>query len=61
MDREKRLKIYSDAQRLILQEVPVVPLAHTQIRTAYVRGLAGFQLHTTALVRFRNAHFEAAK
>ncbi|MBC7852201.1 MAG: ABC transporter substrate-binding protein [Pirellulaceae bacterium] len=61
MDKEKRLKIYSDAQRLILQEVPVVPLAHTQIRTAHVRGLAGFQLHTTALVRFRNAHFEAAK
>ena len=61
MDKEKRLKIYSDAQRLILQEVPVVPLAHTQIRTAHVRGLAGFQLHTTALVRFRHAHFEAAK
>jgi peptide/nickel transport system substrate-binding protein len=61
MDKEKRLKIYSDAQHLILQEVPVVPLAHTQIRTAHVRGLAGFQLHTTALVRFRNAHFEAAK
>jgi peptide/nickel transport system substrate-binding protein len=61
MDREKRLKIYSDAQRLILQEVPVVPLAHTQIRTAHVKGLVGFQLHTTALVRFRNAHFEAAK
>ena len=61
MDQEKRLKIYSDAQHLILQEVPVVPLAHTQIRTAHVRGLAGYQLHTTALVRFRNAHFEAAK
>jgi peptide/nickel transport system substrate-binding protein len=61
MDKEKRLKIYSDAQRLILQEVPVVPLAHTQIRTAHVKGLVGFQLHTTALVRFRNAHFEAAQ
>jgi len=61
MDKEKRLKIYSDAQRLILEEVPVVPLAHTQIRTAHVKGLAGFQLHTTALVRFRNAHFEAAQ
>jgi peptide/nickel transport system substrate-binding protein len=61
MDKEKRLKIYSDAQRLILQEVFVVPLAHTQIRTAHVKGLAGFHLHTTALVRFRNAHFEAAQ
>lgn len=61
MDTEKRLKIYSDAQRLILEEVPVVPLAHTQIRTAHVKGLAGFQLHTTALVRFRHAHFEAAQ
>jgi peptide/nickel transport system substrate-binding protein len=61
MDKEKRLKIYSDAQHLILREVPVVPLAHTQIRTAHVRDLAGFQLHTTAMVRFRNAHFEAAK
>jgi peptide/nickel transport system substrate-binding protein len=61
MDKEKRLKIYSDAQQLILDEVPVVPLAHTQIRTAHVKGLAGFQLHTTALVRFRNAHFEAAQ
>ncbi len=61
MDNEKRLKIYSDAQRLILEEVPVVPLAHTQIRTAHVKGLVGFQLHTTALVRFRHAHFEAAQ
>ena len=61
MNQEKRLRIYSDAQKLILQEVPVIPLAHTQIRTAHVRGLAGFQLHTTGLVRFRNAHFEDAK
>jgi len=61
MDKEQRLKIYSDAQHLVLDEVPVVPLAHTQIRTAHVKNLAGFKLHTTALVRFRHAHFESAQ
>jgi len=61
MDKEQRLKIYSEAQHLVLDEVPVVPLAHTQIRTAHVKNLAGFKLHTTALVRFRHAHFETAQ
>ncbi len=61
MDREKRLDLYRQAQGIILEQAPVVPLAHTKIRTAHARNLQGFTLHTTGLVRFRHAHFEDAK
>jgi peptide/nickel transport system substrate-binding protein len=58
MDREKRLALYLEAQEIVLAEAPVVPLAHTKIRTAHQSRLNGFHLHTTGLVRLRQAHFE---
>jgi ABC-type transport system substrate-binding protein len=55
MDRDRRLEIYRQAQRLVQREVPVVPLAHTRLRAAMRRGLEGYQLHPTGLVRLRKA------
>jgi peptide/nickel transport system substrate-binding protein len=43
----------------VLEEVPVVPLAHTNLRAAHTKTLRGFRLHPTGLVRLRTAHFEA--
>lgn len=59
-DPEKRLPIYLEAQQIVLDEAPVVPLVHTNLRTAMSRELKGYDLHPTGMVRLRNAHFEAS-
>ena len=58
MDETKRLAIYKEAQQIVLDEVPVVPLAHTSLRAAHTKRLKGYKLHPTGLVRLRGAHFE---
>lgn len=58
MDLSRRQEIYRQAQRLVQTEVPVVPLAHTRLRAAMRRGLAGYRLHPTGLVRLRTAYWE---
>ena len=59
-DLEKRLPIYLEAQQIVLEEAPVVPLVHTNLRTAMSRRLKGYDLHPTGMVRLRNAYFEDA-
>lgn len=58
MNRQERLALYLEAQEIVLAEAPVVPLAHTKIRTGHKSRLKGFRLHTTGLVRLRHAYFE---
>ena len=58
MNQDKRLALYREAQEIVLAEAPVVPLAHTKIRTGHKSRLKGFHLHTTGLVRLRQAYFE---
>ena len=58
MDPDRRLEIYRQAQRLVQADLPVVPLAHTRLRAAMRRGLAGYRLHPTGLVRLGNAYWE---
>jgi peptide/nickel transport system substrate-binding protein len=58
MDETKRLEIYHEAQQIVLDEAPVVPLAHTNLRAAHTRRLKGCKLHPTGLVRLRTARFE---
>ena len=60
MNQKQRLRLYVEAQEIVLAEAPVVPLAHTKIRTGHKSRLAGFRLHTTGLVRLRHARFEDA-
>jgi peptide/nickel transport system substrate-binding protein len=59
-DETKRLAIYKEAQQIVLDEVPVVPLAHTNLRAAHAKRLKGYALHPTGLIRLRGAYFEAA-
>jgi peptide/nickel transport system substrate-binding protein len=58
-DLEKRLPLYLEAQKIVLDEAPIVPLVHTNLRTAMSRDLQGYQLHPTGMVRLRQAHFGA--
>ncbi|WP_425617874.1 ABC transporter substrate-binding protein [Anatilimnocola sp. NA78] len=51
MDLAKRLPLYHEAQAIVLREVPVVPLAHTQLRAVHDPRLTGFNLHPTGLIR----------
>ena len=57
---DKRLPIYHEAQQIVLDEAPVVPLVHTKLRTAMSSRLRGYELHPTGMVRLRQAHFEVA-
>ncbi|MEX2173648.1 MAG: ABC transporter substrate-binding protein [Pirellulaceae bacterium] len=60
LDVDKRLAIYREAQQLVAQDLPVVPLVHTKLRAAHARELKGFHLHPTGLIRLRTAYFEAS-
>lgn len=60
LDEEQRLAIYREAQALVAQDLPVVPLVHTSQRAAHVQRLRGFKLHPTGLVRLHQAHFAEA-
>jgi peptide/nickel transport system substrate-binding protein len=61
MDPDKRATIYTEAQVAVIEEAPVVPLAHTNLRAAHTRALQGYKLHPTGLVRLRTAYFEDAR
>lgn len=54
---EVRRQMYLQAQELIHQDVPVVPLAHTEVRIAQQARLRGYRLHPSSLVRLRLAYF----
>lgn len=55
MNLERRLPLYEQAQQIVLREVPVVPLAHTQLRAVHSKRVSGFKLHTTGVVRLHKA------
>ena len=59
MNLDKRLPLYQEAQAIVLREIPVVPLAHTQLRAAHTKRLSGFDVHPTGLVRLRMAKLSA--
>jgi peptide/nickel transport system substrate-binding protein len=59
-DEAMRLAIYKEAQQIVLDEMPVVPLAHTNLRAAHANRLKGYSLHPTGLIRLRGAYFEDA-
>jgi peptide/nickel transport system substrate-binding protein len=60
IDLEKRFAIYREAQRLIFEECPVVPLVHTKLRVAMAKRLRGYDVHPTGLVRLRTAELEGS-
>jgi len=55
LDREKRIELYHQAQVLIHDDAPVLPLVHAPVRVAMRDWVEGYQLHPSALVRLRRA------
>jgi peptide/nickel transport system substrate-binding protein len=60
LDPDKRMPIYYEAQELIFEDAPTIPLVHAKFRVAHSARLKGYKLHPTGLVRLRLAHFEDA-
>ena len=42
IDPVARARLYADAQRIIADEAPVIPLAHVGVAVATVAGVTGF-------------------
>lgn len=59
LDRDKRLPLYLEAQQMIFDDVPTLPLVHAQFRVAHSKKLLGYKLHPSGLARLRLAHFAA--
>jgi peptide/nickel transport system substrate-binding protein len=58
LDREKRLTLYHQAQEIIHQETPMVPLMHVPILVAQREHVKDYRLHPTGLVRLRRARIQ---
>jgi ABC-type transport system substrate-binding protein len=52
---EQRAAAYKDAQRLFRRDMPIVPLYHVSVFTAYGKGVHGLQHGPTGLLRFDKA------
>jgi peptide/nickel transport system substrate-binding protein len=61
LDEAKRLKLYERAQELVLEDLPVVPLAHTLNRVAQSSRVQGYVLHPTGMVRLRAVKLAAER
>jgi peptide/nickel transport system substrate-binding protein len=51
-DRAKRIKLYEEAQAIIQQDVPIIPLFHSTQMVAFRKGISGFHLNPTGMKRF---------
>jgi peptide/nickel transport system substrate-binding protein len=51
-DRNQRTKLYEEAQAIIQQDVPIIPLFHSTQMVAFRKGISGFHLNPTGMKRF---------
>jgi peptide/nickel transport system substrate-binding protein len=58
LDRRQREVIYRNAQRLINEEVPWVPIAHSEFNVVANRSVKGILLNPTGIIYFRGVWFE---
>ena len=58
LDPAKRQTLYRQAQQIIFDDAPMVPLVHTDLTVSQRAELKGFRLHPTAMVYLRNAYLE---
>jgi len=58
IDQAKRAEIYREAQQLMYDEVPVVPVAHSTVIWPMRNNIMNFKLHPTASVRMKNVRKE---
>jgi len=55
LDREKRIELYRQAQQLIFEDAPVLPLVHVPVRIAQRDFVEGYKLHPSSQVRLKSA------
>jgi peptide/nickel transport system substrate-binding protein len=58
LNRDRRAEMYRQVQQVVLEDVPVVPLAHTDVRVAQRSTVRGYRLHPSANVWLRGAYFD---
>ena len=55
LDETKRAAMYRQVQQLAFDDVPTIPLAHTDLQIAERESLQGYKLHPSSLTRMRHA------
>jgi peptide/nickel transport system substrate-binding protein len=58
IDQDKRADIYEEAQQLLFDECPVIPIAHSTVKWPELKNVMNFKLHPTASVRMKNVWLE---
>ncbi len=58
IDQAKRVEIYKEAQQLMYDEVPVIPVAHSTVIWPMRNNVMNFKLHPTGSVRMKNVRKE---
>ncbi|MFZ0612412.1 MAG: ABC transporter substrate-binding protein [Desulfobacterales bacterium] len=58
IDQEKRAEIYQEAQQLLYDECPVIPIAHSTVKWPEMKNVMNFKLHPTASVRMKDVWLE---
>jgi peptide/nickel transport system substrate-binding protein len=54
IDQNKRAEIYKKALKLMFDQVPVIPIAHSTVRWPALNNVMNFKLHPTGSVRMKN-------
>jgi peptide/nickel transport system substrate-binding protein len=58
IDQDKRAEIYKEAQQLLYDECPVIPIAHSTVKWPELKNVMNFKLHPTASVRMKDVWLE---
>ena len=58
LDQDKRTQYYEEAQELIYEDAPVLPLVHVPVRIAERDNVKGYLLHPSSQVRLKSARLE---
>ena len=58
IDEDKRIELYEEAQEIIHEEAPWVPLAHSTPLLGATKELTGFKAHPTGSDILKNVDFE---
>jgi peptide/nickel transport system substrate-binding protein len=60
LDEEKRAAMYRQVQVMAFEDVPTIPLAHTDLQIAHREALQGYVLHPSSLTRMRHAWLQGS-
>jgi len=53
LDQEKRAELYRQAQKLMHEDAPVLPLVHVPVRVAVRKEVEGYKLHPASVIRLQ--------